>query len=106
MRFQWVLYFNYHLFLPIDKKLFKTNHFDASTDRLVSWKQFGKDKSQDFTFFTWFHDVTKLVRLYLRDEWGAGLIEGFISKDEAWNKLRNYAHGTFLLRFSDSTLGK
>ncbi|XP_055315898.1 signal transducer and transcription activator-like [Sitodiplosis mosellana] len=87
------------------KKLFKTNPSTVSTDRPVSWNEFGKAKSQDFTFFAWFHDVTKLVRLYLREEWGAGLIEGFISKDEAWEKLRNCAPGTFLLRFSDSQLG-
>lgn len=90
--------------------MFKPCSFDPSEndfDRLITWKQIAKEKNgQTFPFFTWFQEIIKLTRSHLSNEFSVGLIEGFISKDDAWEKLRNCEPGTFLLRFSDSTRGK
>lgn len=48
----------------------------------------------------------KLTRDQLRGPWTEGHIIGFISKREAEDKLLKCQPGTFLLRFSDSELGK
>lgn len=86
--------------------MFKPSYDDPlenSSDRLITWQQFAKDKNgQKISFFTWFQEITKLIRLHLSREFANGLIEGFISADDAWEKLRNCEIGTFLLRFSES----
>lgn len=48
----------------------------------------------------------KLTRDQLRYPWTDGLIIGFINKRQAEEMLLKCAAGTFLLRFSDSELGK
>lgn len=48
----------------------------------------------------------KLTRDQLRGPWTEGLIIGFISKRQAEDKLLKCPPGTFLLRFSDSELGR
>lgn len=48
----------------------------------------------------------KLTRDQLRGPWTEGLIIGFISKRQAEEILLKCPPGTFLLRFSDSELGK
>ncbi|XP_055316880.1 signal transducer and transcription activator-like isoform X2 [Sitodiplosis mosellana] len=88
------------------KKNFGLPYDPSGDDRFISWHQFAKDKgTRKFTFFTWFYEVTKLIRSHLSKEWENGLIEGFISMDEASEKLQYSKSGTFLLRFSDSTPG-
>lgn len=48
----------------------------------------------------------KLTRDQLRGPWTEGLIIGFINKRQAEEMLLKCTPGTFLLRFSDSELGK
>lgn len=48
----------------------------------------------------------KLTRDQLRGPWTEGLIIGFINKRQAEEMLLKCPPGTFLLRFSDSELGK
>lgn len=48
----------------------------------------------------------KLTRDQLHGPWKDGSIIGFISKRQAEETLRTCSRGTFLLRFSDSELGK
>lgn len=97
--------------LFVDEKVFDEKVFEPSPkqDRLVSWDQFCKSslKGRNFSFFVWFHEAVKLTRLHLSEQWKKGLIEGFISRDQAEKKLLTgpSAAGTFLLRFSDSNLG-
>ncbi|XP_054092045.1 signal transducer and transcription activator isoform X2 [Zeugodacus cucurbitae] len=73
----------------------------------ISFSQFCKDKMPNcvFSFWEWFYDIKKLTTTYLKEAWAKGHIVGFISKREASEILSRQAHGTFLLRFSDSTKG-
>ena len=67
----------------------------------------GKDtlKGVMFTFWSWFYQARELVVTCFKKEWEAGLIEGFIDKNEAHTKLAQCVPGTFLMRFSDSGIG-
>eukprot|EP00058_Branchiostoma_floridae_P008641 XP_002594129.1 hypothetical protein BRAFLDRAFT_68429 [Branchiostoma floridae] len=56
-----------------------------------------------FTFWQWFHGTLDLTTKKLGDMWKDGCIMGFISKLRAQELLLNKCHGTFLLRFSDSS---
>lgn len=77
-------------------------------DHMLSWTQFCKDllPDRDFTFWDWFYAIMKLTRDHLSGPWNENLIVGFIAKDHAENRLLECQPGTFLLRFSDSILGK
>lgn len=83
---------------------------DIQEPGVLTWKKFAKDlfdgSQKPFSFGKWFYDVMILTRNYLSGEWKAGLIAGFMSKNEAKEKLQNCQIGTFLLRFSDSASGK
>lgn len=74
----------------------------------VSWKAFCKNtlSNHDFTFWLWFYDALKLTKDHLRDQWVDGSIQGFISKDRLEALLIGSSIGTFMLRFSESELGK
>jgi hypothetical protein len=60
------------------------------------------------TFFSWewFYAAMKVTREHLRGPWNDGSIVGFIHKRTAEDLLLKCQRGTFLLRFSDSELGK
>lgn len=75
---------------------------------MITWSQFCKEPLPDrtFTFWDWFYAVMKLTRDQLRGPWTEGLIIGFINKRQAEEMLSKCPPGTFLLRFSDSELGK
>lgn len=77
-------------------------------ERPITWSQFCKEALPDrtFTFWDWFYAVMKLTRDQLRGPWTEGLIIGFINKRQAEEMLLKCPPGTFLLRFSDSELGK
>lgn len=77
-------------------------------ERPITWSQFCKEPLPDrtFTFWDWFYAVMKLTRDQLRGPWTEGLIIGFINKRQAEEMLLKCPPGTFLLRFSDSELGK
>lgn len=75
----------------------------------ISWAQFCKEPLPDrsFTFWDWFFAIMKLTKDHLLSIWKAGLIVGFINKTKAIETLKQLqVPGTFLLRFSDSELGK
>ena len=72
----------------------------------ISRTLFKKKKLTDkFTFWEWFHSMMLLTEQYLEPIWKQGYVLGFISKLQAEAILNDKPHGTFLLRFSDSTLG-
>lgn len=48
----------------------------------------------------------KLTRQHLRELWLDNSIAGFIEKDRTREMLENSPVGTFMIRFSDSMLGK
>lgn len=99
---------NFILIRISGEKLFRqTINFNAD-DRPITWSQFCKEPLPDrtFTFWDWFYAVMKLTRDQLRGPWTEGLIIGFINKRQAEDMLLKCQPGTFLLRFSDSELGK
>lgn len=77
-------------------------------DQLVSWSMFSRNMltNRTFTFWEWFYAALKLTREHLSMIWSENYIIGFISKDLAESYLIACPVGTFLLRFSDSELGK
>jgi len=77
-------------------------------ERVITWSQFCKEPLPDrtFTFWEWFYAVMKLTREHLRGPWHDGCVLGFIHKKTAEEMLMKCPNGTFLLRFSDSELGK
>lgn len=73
----------------------------------ITWAQFCKDilPERSFTFWDWVYAIIKLIREQLQHLWKDNLIMGFVHKKCAEEMLLNCAPGTFLLRFSDSSLG-
>lgn len=96
----------YYLFAG--EKVYRANITFNPEERPISWSQFCKETLPDrtFTFWDWFYAVMKLTRDQLRGPWTEGLIIGFINKRQAEEMLLKRPAGTFLLRFSDSELGK
>lgn len=90
------------------EKVYRANITFNPEERPISWSQFCKETLPDrtFTFWDWFYAVMKLTRDQLRGPWTEGLIIGFINKRQAEEMLLKRPAGTFLLRFSDSELGK
>lgn len=90
------------------EKAYRANINFNPEERPITWSQFCKEALPDrtFTFWDWFYAVMKLTRDQLRGPWSEGLIIGFINKRQAEEMLLKCAPGTFLLRFSDSELGK
>lgn len=82
----------------------------ANDHELISWLQFGRNNwlnsSSKTSFWDWFYATMKLTRDHLSTQWNKGYIAGFIAKDKAEQLLFTSKLGTFLFRFSDSTMGK
>lgn len=91
------------------EKVFKLQvPMPPTDDYQISWSQFCKEPLPDrtFTFWEWFYAAMKLTREHLRGPWNDGSIVGFIHKRTAEDHLLKNPRGSFLLRFSDSELGK
>lgn len=77
---------------------------------IISRHQFCKEVygpgTLKFTFWDWLYELMKLIQNHLKEPWNDGKIHGLISKDQVSRLLINCTLGTFLLRFSDSVLGK
>ncbi|KAL4228952.1 Signal transducer and activator of transcription 5B [Mactra antiquata] len=88
-------------------KLFGTSGQVDFSNHKVSWVQFNKENLQgrSFTFWEWFWAVGKLVKEHLKAPWMDGLIVGFMDRNESNGLLLGRPNGTFLLRFSDGTIG-
>ncbi|XP_052252498.1 signal transducer and activator of transcription 5B-like isoform X4 [Dreissena polymorpha] len=73
----------------------------------IRWHQFNRENlpGRNFTFWEWFWAVAKLVKEQLKSPWMDGLIIGFMDRQESNDMLLTKPNGTFLLRFSDTTLG-
>lgn len=94
------------LFIPPDEMLFGKKEINA--DALVSFAKFCKNllPNRKFTFWDWFYGILILTRDHLRESWEQGFIAGFISRNHTEDRLLDCKPGTFLLRFSESILGK
>lgn len=90
-------------FFSADKKIFgeETNY---NREKLITKYEFYKKSLSDkkFSFYEWFYAVMKLTRDHLKSLWCNNHVVGFISKEQAKQKLQRHAKGTFLLRFSDN----
>lgn len=90
-----------------DEKLFQ---YEMAGDAkgYVTWTQFCKEPLRDrsFTFWEWFYAIIKITKDQLAMAWKEGRIVGFINKNKVSDVLASHPVGTFLLRFSDSELGK
>lgn len=80
----------------------------GDTKGYVTWTQFCKEPIRDrsFTFWEWFYAIIKITKDQLAMAWKEGRIVGFINKTKVSDALSAHPVGTFLLRFSDSELGK
>ena len=92
----------------LGEKMFDFTQENIPEDCIVSWSMFCKNNllDRDFTFWHWFYAAMKLTREHLLGGWANGHIHGFISKAKVEEYLIGCPHGTFMLRFSDSVLGK
>lgn len=91
----------------LDEKLFRNEA--GEHNEFITWAQFCKEPLPDrtFTFWDWFFAIMKLTKDHLLNLWKEGLIVGFINKRKTLEEiLPMQQYGTFLLRFSDSELGR
>lgn len=96
------------MFFYLDEKIFRGDTMSDQRD-YVTWGQFCKEPLPDrtFTFWDWFFAIMKLTKDHLGKPWQGGRIVGFINKKKTTDEiLKKCPEGTFLLRFSDSELGK
>ena len=64
-----------------------------------------KDPNVKHTFWGWFHSMMVVTQEYLEPISTEGYVIGFVSKAATEKMLADKPEGTFLIRFSDSTLG-
>ncbi|XP_074126105.1 signal transducer and activator of transcription 2 isoform X2 [Sminthopsis crassicaudata] len=89
----------------LKKKLFGQEHKKES-QLLVSWPAFSKHDSPPgkLPFWTWLDKILDLVDSHLKDIWKDGHIKGFVTRAQALRLLKKSLPGTFLLRFSETSL--
>ena len=90
-------------------KAFRDNNLDMEqySHMSLDLAKFKKDELPNtaHTFWEWFHSMMGLTEQYLESSWKKGYVNGFVGKKRAEEMLSDKPEGTFLLRFSDSTLG-
>ncbi|XP_065323270.1 signal transducer and activator of transcription 5B-like isoform X2 [Gordionus sp. m RMFG-2023] len=107
---------NYKFFSMVGKGLSEEDLYYLSTkisgakyetSPVITIAQFNKEHLQNrpFTFWQWFYHICLIVKEYLRPHWQDNTIIGFVSRNDAHDMLMKKVQYTFLLRFSDSTLG-
>ncbi|XP_036614972.1 signal transducer and activator of transcription 2 isoform X2 [Trichosurus vulpecula] len=90
----------------LKKKLFGTEQEHKKESQLsLSWPAFSKDSPPGkMPFWTWLDKILDLVHSHLKDIWKDGLIKGFVTRAQALKLLKKNLPGTFLLRFSETSL--
>jgi hypothetical protein len=88
------------------KLLFNEKKNVDFSSRLVTESQVIRNKlpGRKFSFWMWVWANMAAVKDLVNNEWRAGLIYGFISKEDARRKLVDMPRGTFLLRFSETNI--
>uniref|UniRef100_A0A914W282 Signal transducer and activator of transcription n=1 Tax=Plectus sambesii TaxID=2011161 RepID=A0A914W282_9BILA len=74
----------------------------------ITFQRFAKQNLNDdvsFSFWEWFFAILQLIKQKLLKFWDEGWLIGFISKNDASDRMTSAARPTFLLRFSDSQTG-
>nr|XP_006814943.1 PREDICTED: signal transducer and activator of transcription 5B isoform X3 [Saccoglossus kowalevskii] len=74
---------------------------------MISWANFNRENlsGKQFTFWKWFHGIIEITKKHLREPWQEGYVVGFVSKGHAQELLLSRANGTFMLRYSDGSIG-
>jgi signal transducer and activator of transcription 5B len=77
-------------------------------DYKITWATFCKENlpNYTFTFWEWFYAALRVTKDHFRGPWEEGYIHGFMNKKRVEECLKSCGHGTFMLRFSDSEMGK
>ncbi|ELT93908.1 hypothetical protein CAPTEDRAFT_215693 [Capitella teleta] len=94
-------------FLFIARLIFKDPLRTNFENQMITEKQLIRDKmpsSQGFSFWKWNWAYMNLCRDHIKREWQDGLVCGFISKQDAKERLQNEPVGSFLIRFSESSI--
>ncbi|XP_077993966.1 signal transducer and activator of transcription 5B-like isoform X2 [Glandiceps talaboti] len=89
-------------------KAFDSHNVTEGLDSMsATWSMFNRENlpNRTFTFWKWFHGIMELTKKYLRGPWQEGFIIGFVSKTQAQELLLSKPNGTFLLRYSDGSIG-
>lgn len=84
----------------------ESNNTMISGDTMITWKKFCVDSVDKQSFWSWFTASMKLIHDHLAKPYDDGYIMGYIGRDSAESLLHQSIDGTFVLRFSDSFLGK
>uniref|UniRef100_A0A915NBC8 Signal transducer and activator of transcription n=1 Tax=Meloidogyne javanica TaxID=6303 RepID=A0A915NBC8_MELJA len=74
----------------------------------ISFQRFAKQNLREdvnFSFWEWFFLIMQLIKQKLLKFWDDGWLVGFISKQEASERMLMCQNPTFLLRFSDTQTG-
>ncbi len=84
------------------------NRFPGFPNKLT-WTELCKSNltGKKFTFWDWFYEGASLIEQHFQVAWKEGFVKGFIGKESSETMLCSSGclPGTFLLRFSESTLG-
>ena len=77
----------------------------AKDEFIVAYKMF---RRTSISFFNWFYSALELIRddEVLLGLWKENLITGFVGRDEASRMLIGTLPGTFVVRFSETKIGK
>uniref|UniRef100_A0A0N5CAF2 Signal transducer and activator of transcription n=1 Tax=Strongyloides papillosus TaxID=174720 RepID=A0A0N5CAF2_STREA len=87
------------------EKLLGNGNYDHKS---ITFQRFAKQNIRDdvnFSFWEWFFSIMQLIKQKLLRFWDEGWLIGFISKNDASQKMMNSPYSTFLLRFSDTVTG-
>jgi signal transducer and activator of transcription 5B len=74
----------------------------------ITFHRFAKQNLRDdvnFSFWEWFFLIMQLIKQKLLKFWDEGWLIGFISKNDASQRMLTASYPTFLLRFSDTQTG-
>ncbi|XP_074990054.1 signal transducer and activator of transcription 2 [Calonectris borealis] len=88
--------------LMLAEKLFGSKPSPEST---LAWPKFSKEGASGFSFWAWLDGILGLLQEHLKQLWKDGLILGFVSRKQEKKLLKGKRTGTFLIRFSENTLG-
>ncbi|XP_062453312.1 signal transducer and activator of transcription 2 isoform X2 [Rhea pennata] len=80
-------------------------HLRSPAPRLLLTHSLPQDSTSGFSFWAWLDGILGLLQEHLKQLWKDGLILGFVSRKQEKKLLKGKRTGTFLIRFSESTLG-
>ncbi|XP_065184275.1 signal transducer and activator of transcription 5A-like isoform X2 [Sycon ciliatum] len=87
-------------------KAFPSQEYNELTNFHINKFHREQMEARRFTFWSWIYSAADIIKKHALSMWSKGLIEGFLSREQAEEKLRTQqGQDTFLIRFSESTEG-